>query len=70
MLRFFSVYDDYKFVTAEQLEEIGLSHLIGTSLLRAYMHGYFMDIRLYNKAKTFMQPFAFENYKKGKVTFS
>lgn len=27
----------------------GLTHLIGTPLLRAYMHGFFMDIRLYNK---------------------
>lgn len=27
----------------------GLSHLVGSSLLRAYMHGYFMDIRLYHK---------------------
>lgn len=28
---------------------IGLSHLVGSSLLRAYMHGFFMDIRLYHK---------------------
>uniref|UniRef100_A0A0R3RJX3 Nucleolar protein 10 n=1 Tax=Elaeophora elaphi TaxID=1147741 RepID=A0A0R3RJX3_9BILA len=62
-----TVYDDYKFVTKEQLEEIGLSHLIGTSLLRAYMHGYFIDIRLYNKAKTFTQPLAYENYKQRKI---
>lgn len=27
----------------------GLAHLIGSSLLRAYMHGFFMDIRLYHK---------------------
>lgn len=27
----------------------GLSHLVGTNLLRAYMHGYFMDVRLYHK---------------------
>lgn len=29
----------------------GLNHLIGTNLLRAYMHGYFMDIRLYQKVR-------------------
>ena len=28
---------------------VGLSHLVGTNLLRAYMHGYFMDVRLYHK---------------------
>lgn len=62
-----AVYDDYKFVTQQQLEEVGLEQLIGTNLLRAYMHGYFIDIRLYNKAKTLTQPFAFENYKARKV---
>ncbi|KAI6174485.1 Nucleolar protein 10 [Aphelenchoides bicaudatus] len=62
-----AVYDDYKFLTKEQLEELGLEQLIGTNYLRAYMHGYFIDIRLYNKAKTLTQPFAFENYKAKKA---
>lgn len=31
----------------------GLSHLVGSSLLRAYMHGFFMDIRLYHKVGCF-----------------
>ena len=45
----FSVYDDYKFITRAELENIGLSHLIGSNLLRGYMHGYFIDARLYHK---------------------
>ena len=52
MLKFFYihlVYDDYKFVTKQDLANLGLSHLIGTNLLRAYMHGFFIDIRLYHK---------------------
>lgn len=28
---------------------VGLSHLVGTNLLRGYMHGYFMDMKLYHK---------------------
>ena len=28
------------------------------------MHGYFMDIRLYHKAKAVARPFAFNEYKK------
>ncbi|CAJ0916939.1 unnamed protein product, partial [Mesorhabditis belari] len=62
-----AVYDDYKFVTEAQLDDLGLKHLIGTQLLRAYMHGFFIDIRLYNKAKLKTQPFAYENYKKRKI---
>ena len=50
------VYDNYKFLTREQLEALGLDHLIGTPLLRAYMHGYFVDVRLYKKAQTLAGP--------------
>nr|CAD7258459.1 unnamed protein product [Timema shepardi] len=62
-----TVYDDYKFVTKRELEDLGLEHLLGTNLLRAYMHGYFVDIRLYKKAKTVAEPFAFEEYRKKKI---
>eukprot|EP00058_Branchiostoma_floridae_P024420 XP_002609910.1 hypothetical protein BRAFLDRAFT_115272 [Branchiostoma floridae] len=62
-----TVYDDYKFVTDTDLENLGLAHLIGSPLLRAYMHGYFMDIRLYQKAKTIAEPFAYEEYRRNKI---
>lgn len=35
-----NIYDDYKFITKSELESLGLEHLLGTNLLRAYMHGY------------------------------
>lgn len=44
-----TIYDDYKFLTTEDLERLNLTDLIGTNLLRAYMHGYFIDYRLYKK---------------------
>ncbi|NWH28329.1 NOL10 protein, partial [Grus americana] len=62
-----TVYDDYKFVTRKDLENLGLAHLIGSSLLRAYMHGFFMDIRLYHKAKMMANPFAYEEYRREKI---
>uniref|UniRef100_H2MTY1 Nucleolar protein 10 n=1 Tax=Oryzias latipes TaxID=8090 RepID=H2MTY1_ORYLA len=62
-----TVYDDYKFVTRKDLENLGLSHLVGSSLLRAYMHGFFMDMRLYHKVKTMANPFAYEEYRKEKI---
>uniref|UniRef100_A0A7N8XJ45 Nucleolar protein 10 n=1 Tax=Mastacembelus armatus TaxID=205130 RepID=A0A7N8XJ45_9TELE len=62
-----TVYDDYKFVTRKDLENLGLSHLVGSSLLRAYMHGFFMDIRLYHKVKSMANPFAYEEYRKDKI---
>lgn len=63
----FLVYDDYKFVTEKQLKTLGLSHLIGSDLLRAYMHGYFIDIRLFNQIQSVAEPFAFAEYRKQKI---
>ena len=40
-----AVYDDYRFVTRADLARLGLDHLLGTPMLRAYMHGFFVDNR-------------------------
>lgn len=58
-----TIYEDYKFVTREDLERLNLTNLLGTNLLRAYMHGFFVDHRLYAKAKAMTNPFAYEEYR-------
>lgn len=59
------VYDNYKFLTMEQLESLNLSHLVGTtSLLRPYMHGYFVAQRLYEEAKLIADPSIWEERNK------
>lgn len=56
-----AIYDNYKFLTTHQLESLNLSHLIGTTtLLRPYMHGYFVAQRLYEEAKLIADPFVWE----------
>ncbi|KAI9666167.1 MAG: hypothetical protein M1821_004102 [Bathelium mastoideum] len=51
------VYDNYKFLTTQQLQTLNLDHLVGTtSLLRPYMHGYFVAQRLYEEAKLISNP--------------
>ena len=40
-----TIYDDFKFLTKEDLERLNLTNLIGTNLLRANMHGFFIDHR-------------------------
>ena len=61
------IYDDYKFVTKQELESFGLTNLVGTNMLRAYMHGYFMDMRLYHQVKAIVDPFAYDRYRKEKI---
>jgi ribosome biogenesis protein ENP2 len=46
------------------LEKLNASHLIGTPTLKAYMHGYFMELKTYQKLLSAVNPFAFDNYKK------
>ncbi len=53
----FSVYQDLKYVTVEELQELGMQDLLGTDLLRPHLHGFFIKMSLYKKALEF--------YKKG-----
>ncbi|KAL2918623.1 Small ribosomal subunit biogenesis [Polyrhizophydium stewartii] len=62
-----TIYDDYKFVTRKDLTNLGLDHLVGTNVLKAYMHGFFVDLRLYEKAKAIANPFEFEEHKRRMV---
>jgi ribosome biogenesis protein ENP2 len=62
-----TVFENYKFVSRDDLEKLGVSDLIGTPLLKAYMHGFFMDINLYNKVRAVANPFEYEEYRKKKI---
>lgn len=62
------VYDNFKFLTTKQLETLNLSHLVGTtSLLRPYMHGFFVAQRLYEEAKLISNPFVWEEERNKRV---
>lgn len=52
-----AVYDNYKFLSVPQLRQLSLEHLIGqTTLLRPYMHGYFVAQKLYEQARLISNP--------------
>ncbi|GKT36698.1 Nucleolar protein 10/Enp2 like protein [Aduncisulcus paluster] len=46
-----ALYSDYTFLTPADMISLGLSHLIGTSLLLPYLNGYYIDERLVRDAK-------------------
>lgn len=52
-------YEDFKFVDQAELDRLGLTHLIGSPVLRPYMHGFFMSLKLYDKARLVSNPTAF-----------
>lgn len=57
-------YDNFKFLTKAELASFGLDALIGTpkgmSILRPYMHGYFISQKLYEEARLQRDPFEWE----------
>lgn len=62
------VYDNYKFLTLQQLRALNLEHLIGkTNLLRPYMHGYFVAQRLYEEAGLIANPYLWEEARAKRV---
>ena len=61
------VYEDYRFVTRDEVTKLNLEGLIGTPLLKGYLHGYFIDSGLYRKVMAEVEPFAYEEYRKKKI---
>lgn len=61
------LYDDLQFLTQEELEALGLTHLVGTPYLRAAMHGFWMDARLYRQVRAVVDPFEYERYKQDRI---
>ena len=62
-----AVFENYKFVTRDDLEKLGVSNLIGTPMLRGYMNGFFMDLKLYTRVRAVANPFEYEEYQKKKL---
>ncbi|EKE42093.1 nucleolar protein 10, putative [Entamoeba nuttalli P19] len=50
-----AVYDDFHFVTKQELHDLGMDSFIGSEYLRPYMHGYFMHVKLYQRAMALKQ---------------
>jgi ribosome biogenesis protein ENP2 len=62
-----TVFDNYKFVSREELERLGITNLIGTPMLKAYMHGFFIDTKLYQRVQAVKEPDSYEQYRKAKI---
>lgn len=62
------LYEDYKFLTANDLQQLNATHLIGTPMLKAYMHGYFIEMRAYQKLLSVADPFAYERFRKEQIS--
>lgn len=62
-----SVYENFKFVTIKELRQLNLDHLVGTNVVRAYMHGYFIDMKLYEKARLISNPYEYRDHREREI---
>lgn len=49
------------------MEELSAGGLIGTPALKGYMHGFFMEMKLYSKLRAVSKPFEYEEHRKKKI---
>ncbi|GAB64522.1 hypothetical protein PCYB_012550 [Plasmodium cynomolgi strain B] len=49
------LFDDYVFVSNEQVERMNISHLRGTPNLISYLHGYYMPSKMYTDIKSVLE---------------
>lgn len=62
-----TVYENYRFVTRKELQNLNLGHLIGSNVVKSYMHGYFIDQRLYDQAKLISNPFEYREHREKEI---
>jgi len=62
-----TVYEDYKFLTRAEIDTLGIQNLVGTPLLRGYMHGFFIHVGLYNRIRAVAKPFEYKEYRSQKI---
>lgn len=60
-------YEDFVFVTKQQLEDLKATNLIGTDMVKDYMHGYFIDSEVYRKLKSVASDFDYEEYRRKRI---
>ena len=62
-----TVYSNYRFITRDEVAKLNLSHLVGSKVLRSYMHGFFIDTELYDKVNLIANPNSFRDEREREI---
>ena len=62
-----TVYLNYRFITRDDVAKLNLSHLIGSKVLRSYMHGFFIDTELYDKVNLITNPNSYQDQREREI---
>lgn len=58
---------NYFYINLYQFFRLNATQLIGTNALKASLHGYFMEMRAYQKLMSANDPFAYDKYRKEQI---
>lgn len=62
-----SIYSNFKFITRDEVVKLNLTHLIGSKVLRSYMHGFFINTELYDKVNLISNPNSIYDQRKREI---
>ena len=62
-----SVYSNYRFITKADVQKLNIQHLIGSKVLRAYMHGFFINSELYDKVALIANPNSYRDEREREI---
>ncbi|CCE63539.1 hypothetical protein TPHA_0F00520 [Tetrapisispora phaffii CBS 4417] len=62
-----SVYSNYRFITRDDVKKLNIKHLVGTKVLRSYMHGFFINTELYDKVSLIANPNAYKDEREREI---
>ncbi|CAL5044920.1 unnamed protein product [Urochloa decumbens] len=58
-----TVYDEYKFLTKEEMERLNLTQYIGSNAVKVHLHGFIVRHELYKKQRREIEPVEYEAIK-------
>lgn len=62
-----TIYSNYRFITRDDVTKLNLTHLIGTNVMRSYMHGFFIDNELYDKVNLIANPNSYRDQREREI---
>lgn len=62
-----SVYSNFRFITRDEVAKLNLTHLIGSNVMRSYMHGYFINSELYDKVNLIANPNSYQDQREREI---
>ena len=62
-----NIYQEYRFLSEEDLEQVNATHMIGSKFVQSALGGFIMKAKLYEKLKLQAQPFDLEKYREQRL---